>query len=369
MNDTINEKSAEIYAKLEDLRKSGANILLPSIKIGNLSPWHELVLEEIYLSTETKDGDIYVQQQGDKPRYAITNQGLIKLGTCAGIMWHPTESKRLDDRSDRDYVSFRAVGGVRKTDGEPYFEKAEYDLDFEVVIEEIETQYEEKAKSYIKNETKFFIRMSEDEREAYIEKCIRRDILQKRKHKAKLAETGAKNRVRRSLLGLKSTYTKAEISKPFVVPRTVLRPDYNDPEVKKLMMQASVKSITSVYGGLPDFPQIELPHEQAINDVAEPMAEGAIDITPDEGQEPFDTEDLEPDGNPPEGDPSSITKEEFFEIDELLQISILEALMEKKGFPEKDLKAPLSKFKEGHRRDFYEHLIKLPDATTDDIPF
>lgn len=61
---------------------------------------------------------------------------------------------------------------------------------------------------------------------------------QQQKHKLRLAETGAMNAAIRKLLNLKSTYTKEELKKPFVLPRIVLNP--NHPEVRTLMIQKSL---------------------------------------------------------------------------------------------------------------------------------
>ena len=78
--------------------------------------------------------------------------------------------------------------------------------------------------------------------------CVQRDMLQKRKHKLKLAESGAMSRVVREILGLKNAYTVAELAKPFVMARIVFRPDYNDKDVKEKMLQAHIQAMTGIYG-------------------------------------------------------------------------------------------------------------------------
>lgn len=47
------------------------------------------------------------------------------------------------------------------------------------------------------------------------------------------AQTGAILRVIRALLGIKGTYSKAELEKPFVVPTVTFAPDYTDPTVRR----------------------------------------------------------------------------------------------------------------------------------------
>jgi hypothetical protein len=257
------QQTAEVLSNtLEDFRAAGAHLLLPSTHISELPRFHKIVVDEVYLSPQTDEGDVYPQQTGGSgpTKYAPTRQGLMKLANAAGVMWDPARCQRLDDRNDKDYVVFQAVGGIKKIDGSPLFFKAEYDLDFEVVEEEIRENYENKARMYDKDRNKYgwWHKMDGDAQEAYIEKCIRRDVLQRRKHKAKLAETGAMTRVIRALLGLKSAYTAKELEKPFIVVRTVFQPDYSDPETKRQIAAASVQAVAGIFGPIRQQPQLRL---------------------------------------------------------------------------------------------------------------
>lgn len=242
-----------INETLEGFKAQGAHLLLPSTFVSDLPPYHKIVIDQVFLSPDTNEKDVYMQDKkmGNKPaRYAPTRQGLMKLANAAGIMWDPARCVRLDDRRDRDYVAYQAVAGLKKIDGSPLFFKAEYDLDFEVVSEEIREGYDGKRKLYDKNRDKYgwWHKMDGNAQDAYIEKCIRRDILQKRKHKAKLAETGAMTRVVRALLNLKSTYTAKELEQPFIVVRTVFQPNYDDPDTKKQLALASIQAVAGVFG-------------------------------------------------------------------------------------------------------------------------
>jgi hypothetical protein len=258
----MQQTAQTLHDTLEKAREEGAHLLLPSTHISELPPYHKIVIDRVFLSPEADDGDVYLQQSGSKyspARYAPTRQGLMKLANAAGVMWDPARCVRLDDRRDRDYVAYQAVGGIKKIDGSPLFFKAEYDLDFEVVEEEIRENYEVKARKYNDDHgLGWWHRMNEDTQKEYIEKCIRRDLLQKRKHRAKLAETGAMTRVVRALLGLKSSYTSEELKKPFIVVRTVFQPDYSDPETKKQIAMASIQAVSGVFGTAKRQPQLRL---------------------------------------------------------------------------------------------------------------
>lgn len=354
------EKADRFSLALEKYKEQKANILLPSTRIEGLSDWHEPVIDHVSLNPDPGEGDVYIQEksnQRDKPsKYAITKQGLMKLSACAGIMWHPSECRRTDDRRDRDYVSFQAVGGVRKADGTPIFVKAEYDLDFEVIEDEIEQQYRGKQKGYDKDEPGWWTKLGPNGQEDYVQKCIRRDLLQKRKHKVKLAESGAMTRVIRSLLGLKSTYSPSELSKPFVMARIVIKPDFSDKEVRQAMIAASIKSITGVYGGMPEFPKVDLPHESAIIELNED------DYRPTGDPDP--SGDDNGDGEPTQAD---LDREAFMNLKPPGQVEALKVLAKSKNYDLTAIKAPLEKWGEVHRVGFYDKLVE--PENDDDIPF
>jgi len=276
----------------------------------------------------------------------------MKLSVCGGIIWSVAETKRTDNRSDRNYVSFAAVGGIKKADGQPVFFKAEYDLDFEVIEEQLRESYEQKANKYKKDKTA-------KEKSDYVEFCVKRDLLQKRQHKLKLAESGAMNRVVREIFGLKNAYTKAELAKPFVMVRIVFRPDYNDKEVKKQLIAAHIQSMTGIYG--------KQVMDAAVQD-SEP-----IDITPlpEEEQE----EEILP-ANDKEPDPHDSQAIDFEASSSEEQAKTIIQIGARKGY---DLAGYLKRgglknieeLTAGQKSGLFKHLLTLADVPNkdSDIPF
>jgi len=265
----MTQKTA-IEEEIEQHRKNGSNILIPMTKL-EPSEFHAPVIDEVYLSIE--QGDAY--KRDDK--YALSFQGLNRLAVCAGVQWHPYETRRTDNGTDKLYVAFRAVGGVKKADGSMVWHAANYDLDLEIIKEELEDQYWSKAKKFKKDQPK-------DKQAEYVEYCVTRDWRQKRRHRHALAESGAKARVLRQLLNVKSLYSKAEIEKPFVVVRYVFRPPTDDPQVRRQLIDQSMAAMRSVYGtnaALPYYPEkddyIDIP----------PPAE-ATEVPPEEPETPQD---------------------------------------------------------------------------------
>lgn len=272
-----------IEEEIEQHRKNGSNILIPMTKI-EPSEFHTPVIDEVHLSID--QGDAY--KRDDK--YAISFQGLNRMAVCAGVQWHPYETRRTDNGTDKLYVAFRAVGGVKKADGSMVWHAANYDLDLEIIKEELEDQYRAKANKYKKDQPK----QKQDE---YVEYCVTRDWRQKRRHRHALAESGAKARVLRQLLNVKSLYTKAEIEKPFVVVRYIFQPPTDDPNVRRQLIEQSMASMRSVYGtsALPHYPTqddyIDIPPPaeatEAPQEDPEPPQEPEADPKPD-AFEPMD---------------------------------------------------------------------------------
>ena len=342
-----NEEKSLVLLEIERAKRDKMNVLIPNTHLEGISEFHVPIIAYVPLSPEPVDGDVYFHNESGK--FALTKQGLMTLSKEAGIVWHPTETRRVDNRGDRDYVAYRAVGGIRMADGTiVWAPPGEYDMDFEVIEEKLRVQYEKSGKKAKK---------AGDELQGYIDYCVKRDLLHKRDHKIKLAAAGAMNRVVRMLLGLKPGYTKQELNQPFVVARIVFKPDYSDPQTKKRMIDKGIESLTSVYGAEAfgeaqmDSPPIDIPSENI---------DGSGHGPENQNDKAGNAED--------EPEPDNITNAEadFTASDDSSQISTLKILAKRKGYDLKQLKRPLDKFTEVNRKDFFDKLTEMMD---DDIPF
>lgn len=337
----------DLTQQLEVYKKQGANLLMPSTQIEGLSEFHAPVIETVTLSPNPQDGDVYPHSDEEdqaKQKFRLTKQALMKLSVCAGIIWSVSETRRVDDGHDRNYVCYQAVGGLKKADGTPIFFKAQYDMDFEVVEAELRAQYELKTKAI---RADWMAKKSAKEKAEYIEFCVTRDMLQKRKHKLKLAEAGAMNRVVREILGLKNTYTAGELAKPYAMVRIVFRPDYNDKDVKAKMIDAHIKAMTGIYG------------EASVANVKKETE--PIDITPT----PEEIEDPPPPDVKPEEQPNSFLID-FQNSDELGQCKAITDISIRKGYGlaaylTRCKAESLTSFSKEKRIDFFKHLVSLPD--------
>ncbi|MFA5322561.1 MAG: hypothetical protein WC373_07775 [Smithella sp.] len=362
----MTEKEQDISTELEKYKKQGCNLLMPSTHIAGLSEFHQPIIETVTLSTDPNMGDVYAHDDANASdekgninqgkKWRPTKQALMKLSVCAGVIWSPTESKRTDNGASREYISYRAVGGIKKADGQPVFFSAEYDLDFEVMADELRTLYEGKAKWLKKGKGRDERKATDDEKKEYVDYCVNRDLLQKRKNKLKLCEAGAMNRVLRMLLGLKQTYTTAELAKPFVMARIVFRPDFTDAAVKKQFVDASIKAMTGIYG------------PQALDQ--EIRTSKPIDITP-----------LPDEEEPPAGETNHTNCETkqpdtipFDQIPKDQQNVVLESLIKVTGydingyFVRCQVKA-LDDVVGKSRTGLYQHLLTLQKPEMEDIPY
>ena len=91
-------------------------------------------------------------------------------------------------------------------------------------------------------------KVADEDRQKYIERSVLVNMTLLRKTFAEKAMTGAILRVIRALIGMKGTYTMDELKKPFVIPRVTFSPDYNNPEVRRAMLEQGMSSVTNMFG-------------------------------------------------------------------------------------------------------------------------
>lgn len=250
---------------LSDIDPKTVNALLPTTEVQQVSPLHSLSVTLVHASVDPQAGDVYKQGSakiGDRyvDLFSPTKVLLEKFAKAAGITWDPRQSgpitpsvcQKCQDGHraagkptpcvgcPHEYdVAHRAVGAIQTPTGQYIVKDATYELDFVALEEEA-----------LLNEQEKNARRKPDERqtEEALKARVRKAIAQKRRHRSALAETGAQDRVIRKLLSTKSTYTPAELSKPFAVPQISFRPDLSDPETKRAFVAAAVKAATDVFG-------------------------------------------------------------------------------------------------------------------------
>ncbi len=246
--------------QLVKYRQGNFNVLMPTREILEVNEFWRPKLEVVQLSIDA--GDAYPQELAWNPakcnKWGLSKNGLLRLMQCAGVIIDPVHSKRTDNGSDKSYCSFQVVGALKKADGSFFPMIGNYELDLEVIEEEIREQkwaQAEKMDRKSGDDAPPWAQLKGEERqqamEDWVESKIRSEVLRKRKFKVGLAETGALLRMIRAILTIKGTYARDELSQPFVVPKIVFQPNMQDPLVRAALLNQSLKALGSVYGAVP----------------------------------------------------------------------------------------------------------------------
>jgi len=232
----------DLTANIEELQKKKYNILLPVTRFASQNelfvPRLDIVLPDIAAGDFYKQGGKYVDEKW-VDFMAPAGVFLNKIASAANIQWHPDKCGHTVLEKNR--VVYKAVAALRQADGQWRTITDEYELDLEVIEDELRMDYKKKAKTKT-----FQDKMKKEGME--IEDYVMRDLLQKRRHKLALAASGAMNRVIRKALTLKSTYLLSEAQNPFAIARFDFQPDYNDPTVRRYASIAAIQAQNDLYG-------------------------------------------------------------------------------------------------------------------------
>lgn len=285
------------------------NVLVPTTSLQQVSPWHAARTSTVQISPDPNSGDVFKvgsRLVDDKYAnlYSPAKPALMRIAAAAGIVWNWRDSGTT--ALEKNYVCYRMVGAMRLPDGtwQPVLGTKEIDL--EVIEEETMEANMKKALEMAgsKNE-KERAKLDNLAPEEWVRRQTRSSMIQWRKNKLARAETGAMLRVIRAALGLKSQYTAEELKKPFVVPRIDFSPDYNDPQVRQMLLANGAAAMAGLYGqsaptalNMPQ--QIMRPALEApLEDFGFPPSDGGED--PEMGDRFEDPET----GFPPDADPPS----------------------------------------------------------------
>jgi hypothetical protein len=268
---------AEIQSKYQN-----CNLLIPSATSVQINPFYKCSVMEVVADVSENSGDVFsvgrVKTGEDRNGkavyedvYSLAKPLLMKLATAAGIQFHP-EYTTVAKENTNTYVG-KAYGAVRLPDGSYKThaetkriclddEESKYRLEFmdksitgihdwraaKAAAEMFKGEWkEDPEKTQWGKPEKYYV-IADCDREKYIERSTLVNMTLLRKTASEKAQTGAILRVIRALLGIKGTYKKEELQKPFVVPTVTFAPDYNDPTVRQAMLQQGLNSMGNMFG-------------------------------------------------------------------------------------------------------------------------
>ena len=169
-------------------------------------------------------------------KFGLAKVALDRIGAAAGISWEHAECKRVGDESHPWLVHYQAVGWVHNYDGSKRYYKAEKILDMRDGSAELET-FVQVCASKIVREGKYAkppvtLSMRDPKVLAQAKEKAEGQIRAVRVHILGHAESKAKNRVIRAL-GVRTSYTEADLAKPFVIVRAIFTGENRNPEIHR----------------------------------------------------------------------------------------------------------------------------------------
>lgn len=269
-----NNSLAEIQENYKD-----CNILLPVSSEVQLNPFYKYTVMEVAADLSDNSGDIFkvgsvkVGNQNGKDIYADVFSPakplLMKLAAAAGIQFDPQNT--YGTYISKNCYRAKAYGAMRMPDGTGKTHVDEKVINLDDEEDRFRLEFMDKSiqgitdKKAAEEAAKLFkgewidavdkwnkpckaYKIADSDRQSYIDRSVMVNMTLLRKTFAEKAMTGAILRVIRALIGLKGTYTIAELKKPFVVPRVTFSPDYTDPMVRKAMLDQGLNSVSNMFG-------------------------------------------------------------------------------------------------------------------------
>ncbi len=191
------------------------NVLVPvSNVVGRLTPFHVLRFTEVTLDVrDAKDGgETYHPTGTPAGARAPLKAPLTRLGNAAGV--RQVSSRPLSDPKDREYLLWQVELEMPVTGQEP--------------IRAIATKEWRDGVDNVKQDG------TEDKGAT--------------KNRLRVTESKAFLAAMRQLLGLKGTYTAAELEKGFQVPHIDYVPDLTDENVRAVVAVRQMQALSALYG-------------------------------------------------------------------------------------------------------------------------
>lgn len=222
---TATRDTSRINAQLMEMRQN-YHLVAPATVCGSLPEGCEVAFALVQVNPD----DCYPLSGG---KLGLDGTSIKQIGSAAGVSWDDRASGRLDDGSDPHYCHFQAVGYVRNFDGSLRKLTGSVEIDARdgsPQIEEIRTE----------------ARNARDRNGNPSPRDPSGQILELRKFLLRHAETKAKLRAIADM-GIKRSYERKELSKPFAVARLMWTGYSDDPELRRIF---AMKQADAMIGGI-----------------------------------------------------------------------------------------------------------------------
>ncbi len=224
----------ETFAKLE----REVNLVAPVATIDSIPAMHAISLRAVKIDASTNQygqgPEVYRDGrfcQGDE--VALGGVALQKIMAAAGVQ--VLARTRVDDRSDPNYCDMEITLAVR-----------DYDGTFRQVVAGKEVDLRDGSPETVKPE-----KDAGGRKTGRVVPLDASALGDKRRHIQSLAETKAMYRALRKILQLRQKYTRAELERPFVIPKLVPNLDPGDPDQKRALIAMATGAETRLFGHQP----------------------------------------------------------------------------------------------------------------------
>lgn len=256
------------------------NLLMPVSTEVQLNPFYKYTVMEVLADVSQNTGDIFKVgsvKTGTSPQgkdiysdvFSPAKPLLMKLAAAAGIQFDPNNT--YGTFISKNCYKAKAYGAMRMPDGTGKTHCDEKVINLDDEEDRFRLEFMDKSlqgiteKKAAEEAAKMFkgewidstdkwgkpckaYKIADEDRNNYIERSVLVNMTLLRKTFAEKAMTGAILRVIRALIGMKGTYTMEELKKPFVIPRVTFSPDYNNPEVRRAMLEQGMSSVSNMFG-------------------------------------------------------------------------------------------------------------------------
>lgn len=206
------------------------NVIDPVTSLVQADPNWTPRVNVVELNPDPDNGPHYYKQAGGK--LAPTKQALEVLAKAAGILSTTTERMPRAEL-DEGEIGYRATVTIRRSDGTTEHVQRE-----KVWVKEAERSEIEEAVRTARNKRW----QHTDEQE------IEKRWLKELKDRYAKTESKAVLRAIRAALQMPHTFSPQDAAKPFLIIGFNFTPDYNDVEIRRMLVAAGMNASTALYG-------------------------------------------------------------------------------------------------------------------------
>ena len=228
MANEMTRSSSNALMLSEQYPETKFNLLVPMKTVAEIAEIHKPVMNVVYISTNEADKEIYLQTKPDG--WALTKKALTKLMRAAGIKVIKSEPM-LPTKCEKCAAVNRGIGRPVNCGACP-----NKDVKHQVII----------SMPQLTGENVQVVGTKEilfDDVTATMTAAQKAEFT---KFRSEMCETKALNRALRIAMQIKSTYTKAELVKPFVVAYLV--PNLDNPAVRSEAVKSFFGAASELYG-------------------------------------------------------------------------------------------------------------------------